>query len=84
MIVIQQGRVLRACDMRLSAIGEFDFGTRTAIWATDQKHEAAPSMCHSRGRRLIDHRTVAEALEPERRINRVWLVFGYSPRKEMP
>ena len=70
--------------MSLSAIGEFDLGTGAAIWATDQKHVAAPSMCHGRGRRLIDHRTVAEAFEAERRINRMRLALGDGPCKEMP
>src|SRR5262249_52158074 len=43
---------------------------------------AGLSMGYGRGG-LVDHRTVAESVEPERRIRRVWFTLGNRPCEEV-
>src|SRR5260370_41966250 len=75
-------------DVRLPAVHELRLGTLTAQGTVDQQHGdvtgAAMSSVRHRGRgRLVDEVTVAEALQGERRVDRVRLVARDGPGKDM-
>src|SRR5256886_4327312 len=75
-------------DVRLPAVHELQLGTLAAIGTVDQQHGdvtgAALSSVRYCGRgRLVDEPTVAEALQGERRVDRVRLIVRDGPGKHM-
>src|SRR5499427_4165348 len=76
-------RITRAGDVRLTSIYELRLGTLATVGALDEQHGVAPSVRHSGGRRLVNEVTVAEALEREGCVERMWLIASDGPGEDV-
>ena len=73
------GGCARPGDVRLAAVGELELGALAAVRTVDEQHGA---LVRDRGGGgLVDQVAVAEALEGERRVDRVRLVVGDASRR---
>src|SRR5450631_2719896 len=82
-LIVELRGMVRAREVCLTAVAELDFRALTAVGAGDEQHRECRSMSHGGCRGFIDQVTVAEALDGERRVDRVWLVARNGPGKYM-
>src|SRR6202035_5320065 len=80
-LIVELRGMVRAREVSLTAVAELDFRALTAVGAGNEQHRACPSMSHGGCRGLIDQVSVAEALDGERRVDRVRLVARNGPGK---
>src|SRR6202011_4653984 len=73
-LIVELRGLMRTCQVRLTAMVEFDFWAFTAVGADNEQHWKSGSVGDGGGRGLVDQVSVTEAIDGERRVDRMRLV----------
>src|SRR5258708_8101105 len=82
-LIVQLRGLVRPRQVCLTAVGEFDFRSFTAVGADNEQHRGSRSVRHGGGRGLVDQASVPETLDGERRVDRMRFVPANCPPNNM-